>query len=205
MDMQFMADVELTCEQCNGRRFTPEVLAVRYRGKHIADILDLTVDQAVRFFAGAPAVVRALEPLRRVGLGYLRLGQPAPTLSAGEAQRLTLAAHLRKRHPRPVLYLFDEPTTGLHGLEVMRLLGCIEDLVEKGHTIVTIEHNIDFISRADWVIDLGPEGGEEGGRVVAVGRPDEIAAEPASYTGRALRTALDRIKAEAEMKDGIAS
>jgi excinuclease ABC subunit A len=202
MDMQFMADVELTCEECNGRRFTPEVLAVRYRGKNIADALDLTVDQAVRFFASATGVVRALEPLQRVGLGYLRLGQPAPTLSAGEAQRLMLAARLRQRHARPMLYLFDEPTTGLHGLEVVRLLGCIEDLVEKGHTIVIIEHNIDFVSRADWVIDLGPEGGDGGGQVVAAGRPEEIAAEPASWTGRSLRTALDRIGPDRAAKDG---
>jgi len=201
MDMQFMADVVLRCEQCNGRRFTPRVLEVRYRGKNIADVLDITVDQAMRFFSSSRSVVRALEPLHRVGLGYLRLGQPAPTLSAGEAQRLALAAHLRKRHSRPMLYLFDEPTTGLHGMEVMRLLGCIEDLVEKGHTIVVIEHNIDFVSRADWVIDLGPEGGEEGGRVVAAGRPEEIAAEPASYTGRALSFALDRIRTENTMKD----
>ncbi|MFC1627940.1 excinuclease ABC subunit UvrA [Gemmatimonadota bacterium] len=202
MDMQFMADVVLRCEQCNGSRFIPRVLEVRYRGKNIADILDMTVDQAMRFFSTSRSVVQALEPLSRVGLGYLRLGQPAPTLSAGEAQRLTLAAHLRKRPALPILYLFDEPTTGLHGMEVARLIGCLEDLVEMGHTIVVIEHNIDFVSRADWVIDLGPEGGEEGGRVVAAGRPEEIADEPASYTGRALSSALVRAGMKNAMKDG---
>jgi len=203
MDMQFMADVELVCEQCNGKRFTPEVLEVRYRGKNISEVLELTVDQATGFFSAAQGVVKALEPLRRVGLGYLRLGQPAPTLSAGEAQRVMLATHLRKRHSRPVLYLFDEPTTGLHGMEVMRLLGCIDDLVDKGHTVVVIEHNIDFISRADWVVDLGPEGGDGGGQLVAVGRPEDIVLEAASHTGQALRSVLERISSEDSMENGM--
>lgn len=196
VDMQFMADVTLRCEHCNGKRFTPRVLEVRYRGKTIADVLDLTVDNAVKFFGAHRGVVRALKSLQQVGLGYLRFGQPAPTLSAGESQRLKLAIHLRRRPGKPILYLFDEPTTGLHGTEVGRLVDCMEGLVEQGHTVVVIEHNMDLVSRADWVIDLGPEGGEEGGRVVASGRPEEIARQPESYTGRALRSALERLGIE---------
>ncbi len=193
VDMQFMADVTLRCEACNGRRFTRRILEVRYRGRNISDVLDLTVDQAISFFRAHAAVVRALRPLQRVGLGYLRLGQPAGELSAGEAQRVKLAAHLRRRPGGEVLYLFDEPTTGLHGTEVGRLVDCIEELVESGHTVIVIEHNMDLIARADWVIDLGPEGGEAGGTIVAAGRPEEVAAEPASHTGRALTGALARL------------
>ena len=193
VDMQFMADVTLRCESCNGKRFTPRVLEVRYRGKNIADVLDLTVDGALQFFQSHRGVVRALKPLQRVGLGYLRLGQPAPTLSAGEAQRLKLATHLGRRGGGSRLYLFDEPTTGLHGTEVCRLVDCIEELVEQRHTVVVIEHNMDLVSRADWVIDLGPEGGGDGGRIVASGRPEEVAGEPNSYTGCALRGALERL------------
>jgi len=193
VDMQFMADVTLRCEACNGRRFTPRVLEVRYRGRNISDVLDLTVEQAISFFRSHAAVVRALRPLQRVGLGYLRLGQPASELSAGEAQRVKLAAHLRRRPGGEVLYLFDEPTTGLHGTEVGQLADCIEELVESGHTAIVIEHNMDLVARADWVIDLGPEGGEAGGRIVAQGRPEDVVAEPDSYTGRALETALTRL------------
>lgn len=203
VDMQFMADVTLRCERCNGRRFTPTVLEVRYRGRSIVDVLDLTVDQAVGFFSAQRSVVRALAPLQRVGLGYLRLGQPAPTLSGGEAQRVKLAAHLGRRQQRPVLYLFDEPTTGLHGTEVGRLVECLQELVEQGHTVVVIEHNMDLVGRADWVIDLGPEGGEGGGEIVAEGRPEEIAAASRSYTGHALGAALRRLGAEISGASGI--
>jgi excinuclease ABC subunit A len=197
VDMQFMADVTLRCERCNGKRFKPDVLEVRYRGKSIADALDLTVDQAVGFFSAHRGVVRALTPLQRVGLGYLRLGQPAPTLSGGEAQRVKLAAHLGRRQRKPMVYLFDEPTTGLHGTEVGRLVMCLQELVEQGHTVIVIEHNMDLASRADWIIDLGPEGGESGGEIVAAGRPDEIATAPGSHTGQALAEALRRMGAGA--------
>ncbi|MFO7768194.1 MAG: excinuclease ABC subunit UvrA [bacterium] len=193
VDMQFMADVTLRCEQCDGRRFTDRVLGVRYRGRDIADVLDLTVDQAVAFFSNHRSVVRALEPLQRVGLGYLKLGQPAPTLSGGEAQRLKLASHLGRRGRKELVFLFDEPTTGLHGTEVGRLAECLEDLVEQGHTVVVIEHNMDMVSRADWVIDLGPEGGEEGGEVVSTGPPEDVAETRGSHTGKALREALERL------------
>lgn len=193
VDMQFMPDVTLRCEECDGKRFTRRVLEVRYRGRTIADVLDLTVDQAVGFFSNQRGIVRALEPLQRVGLGYLRLGQPAPTLSGGEAQRLKLAAHLGKRSRRSVVFLFDEPTTGLHGTEVGRLVDCLEDLVEQGHTVIVIEHNMDLVSRADWVIDLGPEGGEAGGRLMGMGRPEEIAMTPGSHTARALRSHLGEV------------
>lgn len=195
VDMQFMADVTLRCDGCNGKRFTPGVLEARYRGRNITDVLEFTVDQAVAFFKDSVVITRALEPLRRVGLGYLRLGQPAPTLSAGEAQRLKLAIHLKRRNQQPMLFLFDEPTTGLHGTEVGRLVSCMEDLVEQGHTVVVIEHNLDVISSADWVIDLGPDGGEAGGYIVAAGRPEEIAGAGDSHTGKALRPVLERLNA----------
>ncbi len=195
VDMQFMADVTLRCEQCDGKRFTDRVLGVRYRGRSIADVLDLTVDQAVAFFSNHRGVVRALEPLQRVGLGYLGLGQPAPTLSGGEAQRLKLASHLGRRSRKQLVFLFDEPTTGLHGTEVGRLAECLDDLVEQGHTVLVIEHNMDLVSRADWVIDLGPGGGEEGGEVVSLGRPEEVAASRASPTAKALAEALERLPA----------
>ncbi len=200
--MQFMADVTLRCERCDGWRFTPRVLEARYRGKSIADVLDLTVDQAVGFFAAHRGVVRALAPLQRVGLGYLRLGQPAPALSGGEAQRVKLAAHLGKRTRRPMVYLFDEPTTGLHGTEVGRLGDCLEELVEQGHTVIVIEHNMDLVSRSDWVIDLGPEGGGAGGRLVAAGRPEQVAAERGSHTALPLRAALFRLGSDLPRPDG---
>ena len=196
VNMQFMADVTLRCESCNGKRFGPRVLEVRYRGRNIAAVLDLTIDGAIQFFRGHRGVLKALQPLQRVGLGYLRLGQPAPTLSAGEAQRLRLATHLGRRGGGQRLYLFDEPTTGLHGTEVVRLVDCIEELVEQKHTVVVIEHNMDLVGRADWVIDLGPGGGAGGGGLVAAGRPEDVALEPDSYTGRALRHALERLGIE---------
>jgi excinuclease ABC subunit A len=154
-------------------------------------VLSLTVNQAVAFFSRHRGVVRALAPLQRVGLGYLRLGQSAPTLSGGEAQRVKLAAQLGRRTRSQVVYLFDEPTTGLHGTEVTRLVDCLQELVEQGHTVIVIEHNMDLVSRADWVIDLGPEGGEGGGEVVGVGRPEDIAAIAGSHTGRALHGPLE--------------
>ena len=204
VDMQFMADVNLRCEECDGKRFTRRVLRVRYRGKSISDVLNLTADQAAAFFSRHRGVVRALSPLQRVGLGYLRLGQPAPTLSGGEAQRVKLAAQLGRRTRSQVVYLFDEPTTGLHGTEVARLVDCLQELVEQGHTVIVIEHNMDLVSRADWVIDLGPEGGEGGGEVVGAGRPEEIAAIGGSHTARALHRPLEQAGFQIDSSSGAA-
>jgi excinuclease ABC subunit A len=205
VEMQFLADVELICEDCKGTRYKPEILAVRYHGKNIHNVLDMTVKEALGFFAGVPKLVDKLRVLEEVGLGYLRLGQSATTLSGGEAQRMKLAAHLqphgrdslrknpdgttvkRKLH---MLYIFDEPTTGLHVDDVSKLLAAFKKLIDAGGSIVVIEHNLDVIKVADWVIDLGPEGGERGGEVVAVGTPEEIAANQRSYTGQWLRKVL---------------
>ena len=201
VEMQFLADVELVCEECKGTRYKPEILEIRYRGKNIHDVLDLTVKEALHFFSGVPKIVEKLRVLDEVGLGYLRLGQSATTLSGGEAQRMKLAAHLQprlrdigrprseQRHPR-MLYIFDEPTTGLHFDDVSKLLAAFRRLIEAGGSIVVIEHNLDVIKTADWVIDLGPEGGERGGEVVAVGTPEAIAAAPNSYTGKWLARVL---------------
>jgi excinuclease ABC subunit A len=203
VEMQFLADVELICEECKGMRYKPEVLEVRYKGKNIHEVLDLTVKTALHFFSGVPKIVEKLRVLDEVGLGYLRLGQSATTLSGGEAQRMKLAAHLQpkqrdfgrthmernRRHPR-MLYIFDEPTTGLHFDDVSKLLAAFRRLIEAGGSIVVIEHNLDVIKTADWVIDLGPEGGWRGGRVVAVGPPEEIVKAPDSYTGQWLSRIL---------------
>ncbi|HVP55123.1 MAG TPA: excinuclease ABC subunit UvrA [Candidatus Eisenbacteria bacterium] len=203
VEMQFLADVELICEECKGQRYKPEVLEVRYHGRNIHDVLDLTVKSALQFFSGVPKIVEKLRVLEEVGLGYLRLGQSATTLSGGEAQRMKLAAHLQpkqrdygrtqaernRRHPR-VLYIFDEPTTGLHFDDVSKLLAAFRRLIEAGGTIVVIEHNLDVIKTADWVIDLGPEGGWRGGRVVATGTPEDIVKAPDSYTGQWLSRIL---------------
>jgi excinuclease ABC subunit A len=197
VEMQFLADVELVCEECKGTRYKPEVLEIRYRGKNIHEVLDLTVKEALHFFSGVPKIVEKLRVLEEVGLGYLRLGQSATTLSGGEAQRMKLGAHLQpklrdigkprserdRRHPR-MLYIFDEPTTGLHFDDVSKLLAAFRRLIETGGSIVVIEHNLDVIKTADWVIDLGPEGGERGGEVVAAGPPEAIVAAPRSYTGQ---------------------
>jgi len=205
VEMQFLADVELICEDCKGTRYKPEILAVRYHGKNIHDVLNMTVKEALGFFTGVPKLVDKLRVLEEVGLGYLRLGQSATTLSGGEAQRMKLAAHLqpqgrdslrknpdgtsikRKSH---MLYIFDEPTTGLHFDDVSKLLAAFKKLIDAGGSIIVIEHNLDVIKVADWVIDLGPEGGERGGEVVAVGTPEQIAACERSYTGQWLRKVL---------------
>ena len=205
VEMQFLADVELICEDCKGTRYKPEILAVRYHGKNIHDVLNMTVKEALGFFTGVPKLLDKLRVLDEVGLGYLRLGQSATTLSGGEAQRMKLAAHLqpqgrdslrknpdgtsikRKSH---MLYIFDEPTTGLHFDDVSKLLAAFKKLIDAGGSIIVIEHNLDVIKVADWVIDLGPEGGERGGEVVAVGTPEEVAANPRSYTGQWLRKVL---------------
>ena len=188
IDMQFLADVTVRCDVCDGRRFQPRVLSVRVRGKNIDDVLDMTIDQATAFFFSEEKIVRRLEPLREAGLGYMRLGQPTATLSGGEAQRLRLAAFLgiRPAASRGALFLFDEPTTGLHASDVERLLGTLRRLISRGHSVLAVEHHLEFIDSSDWVIELGPEGGEGGGHLVAEGTPDDLRRNPRSLTGRFL-------------------
>ncbi|WP_095514777.1 excinuclease ABC subunit UvrA [Rubrivirga sp. SAORIC476] len=190
VEMQFLADLYLECEACHGARFKQDVLEIRFKGKNIAEILDLTVDEAVAFFKGQKRVEKKLKTLQEVGLGYLTLGQPSNTLSGGEAQRVKLAAHLSKTHQGHTLYLFDEPTTGLHFDDIRKLLAAFNALVEAGHTVVLIEHNLDVIKAADWLIDIGPEGGRRGGFVVAEGTPEQVALVEASHTAPFLREAL---------------
>src|SRR5580704_2976812 len=188
--MQFLADVELICEECKGMRYKPQVLEVRYRGKNIHEVLNLTVHEALHFFANAPKIVQKLRVLDEVGLRYLRLGQSATTLSGGESQRLKLAAHLARQANQGVLYILDEPTTGLHFDDIQKLLVVFRKLLETGASLFVIEHNLDVIKSADWVIDLGPEGGERGGRIVATGTPEQVARNPHSHTGKFLARAL---------------
>jgi excinuclease ABC subunit A len=201
VEMQFLADVELICEECKGTRYKPQVLEVRYRGKNIHEALNLTVREALKFFAEVPKITEKLRALEEVGLGYLRLGQSATTLSGGEAQRMKLAAHLQpvtreserggERRKRRLLYIFDEPTTGLHFDDVSKLLAAFRRLIEAGGSIVVIEHNLEVIKTADWVIDLGPEGGNRGGKLVGAGPPEAIAKLPGSYTGKYLARILN--------------
>ena len=186
VEMQFLADVELICDECKGTRYKSGILAIRYQGLNIHEVLQLTVDEAIKFFHGAPRVVAKLKVLSDVGLGYLRLGQSATTLSGGEAQRVKLAAHLAQASCQGTLYIFDEPTTGLHFDDIAKLLAAFQRLIENGGSLLVIEHNLDVIKAADWVIDLGPEGGERGGHIVAVGRPGDIVKVRDSHTGRAL-------------------
>ncbi len=190
VEMQFLADVELICEECRGTRFKSAVLEVRYRDKNIHEVLGLTVREALQFFAGVPRVISKLKVLDEVGLGYLRLGQSATTLSGGEAQRLKLAAHLIHTANPGVLYIFDEPTTGLHFDDIQKLLTAFRKLLDGGASLIVIEHNLDVIKSADWVIDLGPEGGAQGGTIVASGTPEQVARNPHSYTGKYLARAL---------------
>ncbi|MDX6732130.1 MAG: excinuclease subunit, partial [Baekduia sp.] len=187
IEMHFLPDVYVPCEQCHGKRYNRETLEVRFKGKTIADVLDMPVEEAVEFFQHIPKIHRRLETPRDVGLGYIRLGQPATTLSGGEAQRIKLATELSKIATGRTLYILDEPTTGLHFADVQRLLEVLHRLVESGNSIVVIEHNLDVIKTADRLIDMGPEGGEEGGYVVAVGTPEEVAGTPDSHTGEFLR------------------
>ena len=190
VEMQFLADVFVPCDQCDGKRFKPQVLEVRYRGRSIHQVLDLTVREALTFFSSSPKVLRRLQVLDEIGLGYLRLGQPATTLSGGEAQRIKIAAHLSSHTGERLLYILDEPTTGLHFDDIAKLLTAFRKLLEAGHTLLVIEHNLDVIKTADYLIDLGPEGGEDGGSVVATGTPEQVAQVDGSYTGRYLRPVL---------------
>ena len=190
IDMQFLADVELTCEECQGRRFQAEILEVEYRSKSIWDVLQMTVDEALEFFSENRSISNRLQVLSDVGLGYIRLGQPAGQLSGGEAQRMKLALYLADRRYKNTLYLFDEPTTGLHFEDIKNLLAAFDRLIENGASVMVVEHNLDVIKCADWIIDLGPEGGEAGGEIVACGPPETIARCERSHTGRFLRAAL---------------
>jgi excinuclease ABC subunit A len=192
VEMQFLADVELVCEECRGTRFKSGILEVKYRDKNIHEVLNLTVREALAFFSSAPRVTSKLKILDEVGLGYLRLGQSATTLSGGEAQRLKLAAHLTHQMVEGVLYILDEPTTGLHFDDIQKLLGALRKLQEGGASLVVIEHNLEIIKSADWLIDLGPEGGQAGGRVVAVGTPEQVARNSQSHTGKFLARALNQ-------------
>ncbi|GAB4262967.1 excinuclease ABC subunit UvrA [Thermincola ferriacetica] len=192
IEMHFLPDVYVPCEVCKGKRYNRETLEVRYKGKNIADVLDMIVDEAAEFFKNIPRIYRKLKTLQDVGLGYIRLGQPATTLSGGEAQRVKLATELSRRSNGKTLYILDEPTTGLHIADIDRLLRVLECLVEAGDTVLVIEHNLDVIKTADYIIDLGPEGGDRGGRVVAQGTPEEVAAVPESYTGHFLKKVLER-------------
>jgi excinuclease ABC subunit A len=213
VEMQFLADVELLCEDCKGTRYKPGVLEVRYKGKNIHEVLNLTVREAMSFFSGLPKITDKLRVLEEVGLGYLRLGQSATTLSGGEAQRMKLAAHLvpagrvrggqepetpeekeerrRARAGKGALYIFDEPTTGLHFDDVSKLLAAFRKLIEAGGSVLVIEHNMDVIKTADWVIDLGPEGGNRGGEIVVTGTPEAVAKCTKSYTGKWLGRILN--------------
>lgn len=190
IEMQFLPDVYVTCDECKGRRYNSETLVVKYKGKTISDVLDMTVEEASEFFANIPAITRKLQTLNDVGLGYLRLGQPATTLSGGEAQRIKLAAELSRRDTGKTVYILDEPTTGLHFADVSKLLHVLKRLVDLGNTVIVIEHNLDVIASADWIVDLGPEGGDGGGRVVAAGTPEQISEDRTSYTGQYLKNKL---------------
>jgi excinuclease ABC subunit A len=192
IEMHFLPDVYVPCEVCHGTRYSREVQEVKFRGHSISDVLEMTVDEAYEVFENVPRIQTKLKTLRDVGLGYIRLGQPATQLSGGEAQRVKLSSELSRRDTGRTLYLLDEPTTGLHYADVERLLVVLHRLVEHGNTVVVIEHNLDVLKTADWLIDLGPEGGEKGGYVIAEGTPEQLAANSASSTGQFLRTPLER-------------
>ena len=190
IEMNFLPDVYVPCEVCHGARYNRETLEVHYKGKSIADVLDMPIEEAAGFFAAFTPIARHLNTLVDVGLGYVRLGQPATTLSGGEAQRVKLAAELSKVATGKTLYILDEPTTGLHFADIEKLLEVLQRLVDSGNSVIVIEHNLDVIKQADWIIDLGPEGGEAGGEVIAVGTPEDVAEVEDSYTGQFLRGVL---------------
>ena len=194
IEMNFLPDVYVACEECKGRRYNREALEIHYKGKNISEVLEMTVDEAAAFFKNLPAIYKKLQTLSEVGLGYMHLGQQATTLSGGEAQRIKLAAELSRTSTGRTLYILDEPTTGLHFADVKRLLAVLARLVDKGNTVVVIEHNLDVIAHADWIVDLGPEGGNKGGQIVAAGTPEDVAKVKASYTGQFLKRHLAKAK-----------
>ena len=190
IEMHFLPDVYITCEVCKGRRYNHETLEIRYKGKNIYEVLEMTVAEALEFFENIPPVRKRLQTLYNVGLGYIRLGQPATTLSGGEAQRIKLSSELSKTATGKTLYILDEPTTGLHFDDISRLITVLNSLVDKGNTVVIIEHNLDVVKASDWIIDLGPEGGDKGGTVVASGTPEDIIKVKESHTGRFLKQVI---------------
>ena len=190
--MHFLPDVYVPCDVCKGKRYNRETLEVQYKGKNITEVLGMTVETAVDFFAAVPMIHRRLKTLMDVGLSYICLGQNATTLSGGEAQRVKLSRELSKRDTGQTLYILDEPTTGLHFADIQQLLVVLHRLRDHGNTVVVIEHNLDVIKTADWVVDLGPEGGNKGGQIIATGTPEQVAANPASHTGRFLGPLLQR-------------
>jgi excinuclease ABC subunit A len=190
--MHFLPDVYVTCEVCKGHRYTRETLEVQFKGKSIADVLDMTIDEATEFFAAVPSIREKFATLQRVGLGYVKVGQPATTLSGGEAQRVKLSKELSRRATGRTLYMLDEPTTGLHFHDIAKLLEVLHELVDQGNTVVVIEHNLEVIKTADWIIDMGPEGGDGGGEVVGVGTPEDLIENKRSYTGKFLREVMER-------------
>jgi excinuclease ABC subunit A len=192
IEMQFLPDVYVPCEVCHGARYNTDTLQVHYKGKSIAEVLDMPIEEAATFFEAVPAIHRHLKTLNEVGLGYVRLGQPATTLSGGEAQRVKLSTELQKRSTGRTIYVLDEPTTGLHFEDIRKLLGVLTKLVETGNTVLVIEHNLDVIKTADWIIDMGPEGGTGGGTIIATGSPEDVAANDKSYTGQFLKPLLAR-------------
>ena len=198
--MNFLPDVYIQCDVCGGKRFNKETLDVTYKGKNINDVLNMTIEEACDFFAGIPHVARKLETLKSVGLGYIQLGQSALTLSGGEAQRVKLATELARTSTGKTMYILDEPTTGLHFADVMLLMEVIRRLVDAGNTVIMIEHNLDVICQADWIIDLGPEGGFRGGNVIAKGTPEEVAEVKQSYTGSYIKEMLEREKRRPAVK-----
>jgi excinuclease ABC subunit A len=193
IEMNFLPDVEVLCETCQGKRYNRETLEVRYRGNSISDVLDMSIEHAVEFFENMPHIRRKIETLKEVGLGYITLGQSSTTLSGGEAQRVKLATELSKRDTGRTFYILDEPTTGLHFEDVKVLLDVLNRLVERGNTVLVIEHNLDVIKVADHVIDLGPEGGSAGGMVLCTGTPEEVAQHPGSFTGFYLKNELNSV------------
>ncbi|MDD2474070.1 MAG: ATP-binding cassette domain-containing protein, partial [Methanoculleus sp.] len=192
IEMNFLPDVYVECEECKGTRYNHETLEVKYRGRSIADVLDMSVEEALSLFENVPSIRNRLETLTQVGLGYIKLGQSSTTLSGGEAQRIKLTRELSKRATGKTIYLLDEPTTGLHFHDVKNLIAVLDDLVARGNTMVVIEHNLDVIKSADYIIDLGPEGGDAGGEIVATGTPEEVAAVDESYTGAFLKEILKK-------------
>jgi excinuclease ABC subunit A len=189
--MNFLPDVYVPCESCGGKRYNRETLEVRFKGKSIADVLDMTINQAVEFFENQPQILNKIKTIQDVGLGYIKLGQSSTTLSGGESQRVKLATELSKRDTGKTLYILDEPTTGLHFDDIRVLLNVLNRLVDRGNTVIVIEHNMDVIKVADYIIDIGPEGGAGGGKVICTGTPQEIAAHPKSETGRFLKPELE--------------
>jgi excinuclease ABC subunit A len=194
IEMNFLPDVTVTCETCHGKRYNRETLEIYYKNKNIADVLDMSIEEAHEFFDAVPAINRILGTLVDVGLGYLRLGQASTTLSGGEAQRIKLGRELSKVGTGDTLYIMDEPTTGLHFQDVRLLVDVCQRLVDRGNTVIIIEHNLDIIKAADWIIDLGPEGGKEGGKIVREGTPETVADDEKSYTGRYLKEEFERVK-----------